>query len=70
MSKLEELIQRYCPDGVEWKMLGNYLSYEQPQKYIVESTKYDDNYPTPVLTAGTTASRRRPGRFRRTARRF
>lgn len=22
MSKLEELIQQYCPDGVEWKMLG------------------------------------------------
>ena len=22
MSKLEELIQQYCPDGVEWKVLG------------------------------------------------
>ncbi|MEE0340566.1 MAG: hypothetical protein UD286_04485 [Bacteroidales bacterium] len=22
MSKLEELIQQYCPDGVEWKTLG------------------------------------------------
>lgn len=22
MSRLEELIQQYCPDGVEWKMLG------------------------------------------------
>lgn len=22
MSKLDELIQQYCPDGVEWKPLG------------------------------------------------
>lgn len=28
------------------------LDYEQPTKYIVESTKYSDNYSTPVLTAG------------------
>jgi len=27
------------------------LSYEQPQKYIVESTDYSDDYKTPVLTA-------------------
>lgn len=52
MSKLEELIKQYCPDGVEWKTLGDYLSYEQPTLYLVASTKYDDNYPTPVLTAG------------------
>lgn len=52
MSRLEELIQQYCPDGVEWKTLGDYLSYEQPALYLVASTKYDDNYPTPVLTAG------------------
>ena len=24
MSKLEELIQQYCPDGVEWKYLGDF----------------------------------------------
>ena len=52
MSKLDELIQQYCPDGVEYKPLGTYLSYEQPAKYIVKSTKYDNNFPTPVLTAG------------------
>jgi type I restriction enzyme, S subunit len=28
------------------------LDYEQPTKYIVKSTKYNDNYKTPVLTAG------------------
>lgn len=32
--------------------LGEILSYEQPTNYIVESTEYDDSYPTPVLTAG------------------
>ena len=28
------------------------LDYEQPTKYIVSSTKYNDNYKIPVLTAG------------------
>ena len=32
--------------------LGDLLLYEQPTAYIVESTKYDDKYKTPVLTAG------------------
>ena len=32
--------------------LGELLEYEQPTAYIVESTDYDDSYPTPVLTAG------------------
>ena len=32
--------------------LGELLKYEQPTKYIVSSTDYDDSYQTPVLTAG------------------
>ena len=32
--------------------LGELLPYEQPTPYIVESTDYNDNYTTPVLTAG------------------
>ena len=32
--------------------LGDVLEYEQPTKYIVQSTDYDNSYPTPVLTAG------------------
>ena len=32
--------------------LHDLLIYEQPANYIVESTDYNDNYPTPVLTAG------------------
>jgi len=30
------------------------LDYEQPTKYIVKSTKYNDSYKMPVLTAGKT----------------
>ena len=38
----------------EWKTyeLGTLLPYEQPTAYIVESTDYNDDYQTPVLTAG------------------
>ena len=34
--------------------LGDILQYEQPGPYIVNSTKYDDSYPIPVLTPGKT----------------
>lgn len=37
---------------IEEYELGQLLSYEQPTPYIVESTKYNDAYKTPVLTAG------------------
>lgn len=38
---------------VQKKMrLDEVLNYEQPTKYIVESTDYDDSFQTPVLTAG------------------
>ena len=52
MSKLEELIAKLCPNGVEYKKIGDIADYEQPTKYIVKSTKYDDSFTTPVLTAG------------------
>ncbi len=32
--------------------LGELLAYEQPTQYIVETTEYNDQYLTPVLTAG------------------
>ena len=43
-------------DGAEvkWIPLGNVADYEQPTKYLVNSTVYNDNYPIPVLTAGKT----------------
>lgn len=53
MSKIEDLIKQYCPNGVKFKELGEILDYEQPSKYIVKSTRYE-NEGTPVLTAGQT----------------
>ena len=43
-------------DGVEieWLPLKEVTKYEQPSKYLVKSTNYDDDYTTPVLTAGKT----------------
>lgn len=52
MSKIDELITQYCPDGVELKELDELLGYQQPTKFIVKSTEYDNNFVTPVLTAG------------------
>ena len=36
----------------EERKLGEIVDYEQPQKYIVDSTEYCDEYEIPVLTAG------------------
>jgi|APSaa5957512535_1039671.scaffolds.fasta_scaffold18552_2 type I restriction enzyme, S subunit len=40
----------------EWeiKKLGELLDYEQPTKYLVSNTNYNDNFNIPVLTAGKT----------------
>lgn len=54
MSKLDDLINKLCPDGVEYKKIEDFIDYIQPGKYIVESTEYDDSFETPVLTAGQT----------------
>ena len=54
MTKLEQLIEQLCPNGVEYKKIGEIVDYEQPSKYLVKSTDYDDEYNTPVLTAGQT----------------
>ena len=34
--------------------LGDVIDYAQPTKYLVEATEYDDEFATPVLTAGKT----------------
>ena len=39
-------------DAWEQRKLGDIFKYEQPQPYIVTSTKYDDKNDIPVLTAG------------------
>lgn len=54
MNKLEKLIKDICPNGVKYQKVGDIAVYEQPSKYIVESTKYNDDYEIPVLTAGQT----------------
>lgn len=38
----------------EEKSLGECLEYEQPTNYLVNSTEYNDDFETPVLTAGKT----------------
>lgn len=52
--KYNELIAKFCPDGVEFVKIGELVNYEQPAKYIVESTRYSDDFSIPVLTAGQT----------------
>lgn len=52
MSKIEELIAKFCPNGVEYINIGNVVNYEQPSKYIVKNTDYNDEFSIPVLTAG------------------
>ena len=52
MNKIERLIAELCPEGVRFKALEEVLDYEQPTKYLVQSTEYDDIFATPVLTAG------------------
>lgn len=54
MSKLQDLINELCPDGMKYVNIGSIVNYEQPTKYIVNNTNYDDNFLIPVLTAGQT----------------
>ena len=44
MSKLTDLINELCPDGIEYIGIGEIAEYEQPSKYIVSSTDYSDDY--------------------------
>ena len=48
-ARFQELFDNDSFDEVKF---CDVLDYEQPTKYIVKSTKYDDSYTTPVLTAG------------------
>ena len=51
-EKVPELRFAGFTDDWEERKLGEIFNYEQPTKYIVKSTEYDDNFNTPVLTAG------------------
>lgn len=48
MEKLLEGVE------VEWISLGNVAEYEQPTKYLVKTKNYNNEFKTPVLTAGKT----------------
>jgi len=49
---INEFLPFDLPDGWEYTRLENILDYEQPTDYIVKSTNYNNNFSTPVLTAG------------------
>ena len=51
MSKIDEILKN---EKVEWRKLGEVIEYEQPNKYIVKTTEYNEKYTIPVLTAGQT----------------
>ena len=51
-AKVPELRFLGFADDWEERKLGEIFNYEQPTKYIVKSTEYDDTFNTPVLTAG------------------
>lgn len=40
MTKLEQLLHRFCPNGVEYKKISEITDYEQPTRYIVKNTDY------------------------------
>jgi len=44
VSHLNELLTTLCPDGVAFRPLGELLDYEQPGRYLVSSTAYDDSF--------------------------
>lgn len=54
MQAIERLIRECCPDGVKFCAVGDVTKYEQPGKYIVKTTDYNDSFSIPVLTAGQT----------------
>ena len=51
-NKIPNIRFKGFTDDWEQRKLGEIFNYEQPTKYIVKSTEYDDNFNTPVLTAG------------------
>lgn len=54
MSKQSYLEKLLDDQGVEWNTLGEVTQYQQPTQYLVKTKNYDDDFKTPVLTAGKT----------------
>jgi len=53
MSRVDELIRELCSEAIDWRPIGEKFGYEQPTKYLVNSTNYVE-LGTKVLTAGQT----------------
>jgi type I restriction enzyme S subunit len=53
MSKIDELIAEFCPEGVPKRTVSELFAYEQPTQYLVSSSNYGASG-CPVLTAGQT----------------
>lgn len=51
MNKIEKLIQQYCPEGVEWKKLGEIALITIGE--FVHKNKQDPNAKYPVFNGGT-----------------
>ena len=54
MSKLEELIQKYCPDGVEYKPLGEVCDIHKGVQFNKSDMKDEGAYP--VMNGGINPS--------------
>jgi type I restriction enzyme, S subunit len=52
IQSIYELYEELYSNGAKYIPLNDILDYEQPSKYIVNSTEYNNDYSTPVLTAG------------------
>lgn len=45
MSKLDELIKKYCPNGVEYKKLGEVASVERGKRVVREQLSQNNGFP-------------------------
>lgn len=52
MSNLGFIEKLLDGENIGWVPLSEVTQYEQPTKYLVKSKNYDDEWKTPVLTAG------------------
>lgn len=52
MSRLEELIQQYCPDGVEYKHLGEFCEIKTGKGITKKDSDENGNYP--IISGGIT----------------
>ena len=54
MSKIDELIQEYCPDGVEHKLLGDFCEITKGVQFNKSDMNVEGSYP--VINGGINPS--------------